>query len=223
MDVEILRVGIDPSLYEPAAVTELPLYATSDAVNAPPIFGIFARVVPEKAQDRVIEAVASLHKKSCRVHLIIVGGPLGSRYYDGLVQQVARLGIADCVTFVPPQVDPRPWYKIVDVVTNSRLDAEPFGLSIVEAMLMQKPVLAYNLGGPSETVVDGQTGWLIHSPSAEAYEAGLVRALRDRAIWNDMGRRGRARALREYTTEVIACQYLGIVDAERRLLLQRRS
>ena len=140
--VEILRVGVDSSLYAPDAVAEPPQFSVPATVDGPPIFGILA---------------------------------------------------------------------------------EPFGLSIVEAMLMQKPVLAYNLGGPSETVVDGQTGWHIDNPSVEACEAGLVRALRDRAVWHEMGQLGRARALREYTTEVVAGEYLRIVDAKRRSLLQQLS
>ena len=95
---------------------------------------------------------------------------------------------------------------------NSRLGAEPYGLTIVEAMLMQRPVLAYATGGPSETIEDERTGWLIQSPSVTAYQEGIKRALAARSEWAEMGCYARDRALRLFSLQESARAYAAILE-----------
>lgn len=179
-----------------------------------PVFAIVARVVPEKAQDRVIEAVAVLRGRGIQVKLLIVGGPNDTDYYAKVVQMTQHYKLQNNVIFLPHQSDPRPWFDVTDIVINSRTNAEPFGLSIVEAMLMERPVLAYKEGGPSEIIIDGKTGWLLDGCTAHDYAAGIERALSCRSKWRAMGTCARRHALKYFTLDVVADRYLEIVGSE---------
>mgnify|MGYP001609351289 FL=1 len=82
--------------------------------------------------------------------------------------------------------------KLADLIVSASTDAEAFGRVAVEAQAMGKPVVATDHGGSRETVLDGDTGWLIPpgdpAPLAEAIDAALGldekqrRAIADRAI-----------------------------------------
>jgi glycosyltransferase involved in cell wall biosynthesis len=102
---------------------------------------------------------------------------------------------------------PERYYGVIDVAVNAYRGAESFGLSVVEAMLCGKPVLAHALGGPAETVLDGVTGWHIREPTVEALRGGVIRALADRSRWATLGAAGRSRAMSEYTLEKQASFY----------------
>lgn len=201
---EVLYLGVDPDHFDPDRVDSsvrrdhgIP----DDAV----VLAVIARLTPVKAQDRLVEGLAQVGDPS--VHLLMAGGANEPWYAAKVHELVRRLGIADRCHFVDRVNDPRPYYQAADVVVNSRLNAEPFGLSVIEGMMMKKPVLALAQGGPAETVLDGVTGWHIHTPSAAAYAAGLRRALGDRARWAEMGERGRTRAVENFSDDAFASRY----------------
>ena len=54
-------------------------------------------------------------------------------------------------------------YEISDVVISSSIEPEAFGRVSVEAQAMQKPIIASNIGGSNETIIDGKTGFLFHT------------------------------------------------------------
>jgi glycosyltransferase involved in cell wall biosynthesis len=102
--------------------------------------------------------------------------------------------------------DPECYYGLLDVAVNSRIDAEPFGLSVIEAMMMGKPVLVHALGGPAETVIDGRTGWHMPGPRIEDMQAGIARAIGQRAQWGQLGMQARQHALDHFTVTPAARQ-----------------
>lgn len=171
-----------------------------------------ARITPTKAQDRVIDAAIRLLREGYRFDLLIAGGPTEGSYYQQIVNRVNEAGVADRVRLIGFVSDPRSYYGVCDVVINSRTNAEPFGNTIIEAMLMARPVLAYYLGGPTETIVDGETGWLISDSSVDDYYAGLKRALKDAGRWNEMGHAARRRAEQEFSSEAFADRVLAVCD-----------
>lgn len=84
-------------------------------------------------------------------------------------------------------------------------DREHFGIVPLEAMVAGIPVLAVNSGGPLETVQDGVTGWL-RPQEEEAWVAVIRGALfgMEEARLAEMGRRGRARVVSEFSKERMA-------------------
>ncbi len=192
-----------------------------DAEN--PIFVIAARLVPDKAQDIVVEAAIKLLDSGYKFSLLLVGGPLDTPYSSKLLELIESANVSQFIRFIGPVEDTRPYIRISDVVINSRRAAEPFGLSIVESLLMERPVLAYELGGPLETVSDEYTGWLIKTPSVNGYRDGIVRALEARKHWLEMGIRGRVLSLSKYSIEATAQSYLEIVGADEMVVSKKNS
>lgn len=165
------------------------------------LLGSIARLSPQKSGEALIEALAAVQAEQPRLHLLFVGGPLDSAYARGLQAQVRELGLDHRVRFLGEARDTGPAHALMDLFISCRPDPEGFGLSIVEAMLSGKPVLARALGGPAETVVDGETGWHFDSDRPEAIAAALRRALADRARWPQLGAAGRTRALERFCFE----------------------
>ncbi|MDP3856728.1 MAG: glycosyltransferase family 4 protein [Stagnimonas sp.] len=165
------------------------------------LLGSIARLSPQKCGEALIAGFAAVAAEAPQLHLLFVGGPLDSPYAETLRTQVRQLGLEARVHFLGEVADPAPAHALLDLFISCRPDPEGFGLSIVEAMLSGKPVLARALGGPAETVVDGETGWHVEDASAGAIATALRRALAARADWPRLGAQGRARALDHYCLE----------------------
>lgn len=187
--------AVDWGVTEPAEVT----------------LGILARICPQKAQDLVIEACERLRcEEGRRIRLLLVGGlDEGSGEFTGKIRAWERT--AEWLKLAGPVSDVERYYPTVDVVVNSRRNAEPFGLTIVEAMLMRRPVLAYYEGGPSETIEDNITGWLIREASVSGFCEGIRACLKARSAWAEMGERARDRALKHFTVASYADGFLEVL------------
>lgn len=214
LPIRVLYLGVDP-VYFSVASDYRPLHREDVGLKESiPVFAIIARVVPEKAQDVVIKSVIQLLKAGVRLQLVVIGGPVDSVYYRDLEALVHSENRTKEIKLVPTVSDPRSWFALADVVINSRRDPEPFGLTIIEAMLMGKPVLAYRAGGPGETVIDGITGWLIDEASIGFYKNGICRALSNQARWVEMGQAARLHALKHFTINASARRYLKLVSCD---------
>lgn len=205
----LFYLGADPDRFYPAhkdAVTRSDLDIPADAI----VLAIMARLSPEKGQYMFLGALAPLAEKH-NLHLLLLGGPLGTRFHQELLIFAGGLGCQLRVHFIDNVPNPECYYDLIDIAVNVRLDAEPFGLSVVEAMMASKPVLVHALGGPAETVLDGVTGWHVAQPTVEALRAGLQRALSDRPKWAQMGDAARQRALETFNLEDQARRYAEIL------------
>ena len=206
----VMYLGADEQRFNPYRinfVTRTQLGIPADAI----ILGIFARIKPAKGQTQILEAMAQLPATYANTHLLLLGGPIEGDFADELRTLAKSLGIAERLHIVGNVSDPERYYGVIDVAINAYLGAESFGLSVVEAMMMGKPVLVHALGGPAETVLDGQTGWHVHEPTVEGFKAGLLRALGEREKWAAMGAAGRQRALEQFSLSRQAKQYVDIV------------
>jgi glycosyltransferase involved in cell wall biosynthesis len=105
----------------------------------------------------------------------------------------AELGIADRVHFAGHQSDVHPWYDALDVVVHASF-GEPFGLVLVEAMALGKPVVATAAGGPLEIIEDGISGVLIPPGDPDRLAATIDRILGDRSLAAALGRAAAERA-----------------------------
>jgi len=141
------------------------------------VVAFVGRIQPLKAPDVLLRAAAQLPG----VRVLVAGGPSGSGLAapDVLVALAAELGIADRVTFLPPQSREQlvNVYRAADLVAVPSY-SESFGLVAVEAQACGTPVVAAAVGGLPVAVADGVSGALVssHDPArwADAI-AGLLR------------------------------------------------
>lgn len=194
----VCHLGIDPAEFDPEqaqSISRAQLGIPDDAI----VIGLFARMIEAKGQLQLVRAIAALGEEASNVHLLMCGGPQGTPDAARLDGAIRSLGLASRVHNFGEQDDIAGYYRLCDIVANARLDPEPFGLSVIEGMMLGKPVLAHRAGGPAETVVDGETGWLIPSPDLGDFTTSLRRALAERDRWPALGAAARRRALEHFT------------------------
>jgi glycosyltransferase involved in cell wall biosynthesis len=207
----IAHLGINPDEFDPQAVEPLSRQKLGLS-DTDVVVGVFARLVPFKGQRLLIEAMAARKDSYPDLKLLLCGGPTDGAYYQELLRTIGDNGLEGRVLLVGQITDAQRYYGLCDIVASVRMDPEPFGLSVIEGMLMEKPVLVHASGGPAETVVDRQTGWHIRSATRDDFIAGLDAVFADRAHWASMGSNARRHALANYTHRDAARRILAIIE-----------
>ena len=102
-------------------------------------------------------------------------------------------------------------YAAADVVVCPS-DFESYGKANLEAMACGVPVVSTRRGGPSETIVDGVTGFLVDPGDADAIATKVLRLLKDAELRASMGHAGRERMTSLFSTEAAASAYTEIYE-----------
>jgi glycosyltransferase involved in cell wall biosynthesis len=153
------------------------------------------RLTGWKGQKILIEALALMrHDEAVAV---LVGSDQGrENYAQSLISQAEALGVAGRLRLVGHTEDMPAALMLADIVVNASTDPEGFGRTVVEAQAMGRVVIATSHGGAGETVMDGQTGFLVPPGEPKALAEVLDRA------WGQ-----NARAVVGETFSVQAMQY----------------
>jgi glycosyltransferase involved in cell wall biosynthesis len=170
------------------------------------------RLVRWKGQAVFIRALARVAQTIPNVRGLIVGawraeddkpGRLGGgeAYYRELSALADHLGAP--IRFTGFVRDPGKVYAAADVIAHTSTAPEPFGRTVIEAMMAGRPVVATNAGALPEIVADGVSGILTPPGDAAALAAALADLLTSPARCADMGVAARARAEAEYTLEIM--------------------
>jgi glycosyltransferase involved in cell wall biosynthesis len=176
---------------------------------AGPIIGIVSRLQRWKGIHVVIDAMDLLRRTHSTAHCIVVGGrhALEPHYEDDLERQIASLGLTEQVTLVGLQANVPEWMQAMDVIVHAS-DQEPFGIVVIEAMALGKPVIAGSGGGPAEIITDGVDGLLVPYGDVIAMAGALRRFLDDPSFAAQVGAAARERASefsdRRYAENLIA-------------------
>ncbi|RLF06421.1 MAG: hypothetical protein DRK00_01640 [Thermoprotei archaeon] len=159
------------------------------------------RHVYEKGVDVLLEAARIILSRRRDVKFVIAGdGPMRLH----LMWLASRYGLGDKVFFTGRLRDDELYraYKLADIVViPSRY--EPFGIVALEAMASGKPVVASNVGGLSEVVVNGETGLLVPPEDPEALARAIEELLENPRLAEEMGVRGRRRVEELYRWDKI--------------------
>jgi glycosyltransferase involved in cell wall biosynthesis len=163
--------------------------------------GYFGRLSPEKGLRVVLEAMADLTARTPGVRLLIAGdGPQRAE----LTALCARLGLADCVSFLGFRPDARAIMTRVDVVVHAPL-YEGFGLAVLEAMAAGRPVVVTDApGGLSEIVSADENGLVVPAESPGALADALQRLVQDPAARHRLGKHGAERFQEGFTAARMA-------------------
>jgi glycosyltransferase involved in cell wall biosynthesis len=134
---------------------------------------VFSRLAPWKGQSVALDALARIRNASC----VIAGDALfgEEEYARALQSQAERLGIVDRVLFLGHRDDVAALMQAVDVVVHPSIDPEPFGLTLVEAMFAETPVIASQAGAAGEILDGGLAGTLVPPGDPSALAAAVER------------------------------------------------
>lgn len=134
-----------------------------------------AALGPRKCPANLVAAFARIAAATGDAHLALVGG-LGDPYAAGLLTLIRALGLEYRARVVPLTTDVAPWWIMADGFVLPS-DAESLPRSILEAMAYEVPILATDVGGVSEVVRDGVTGFLVAPNDIDDLTLGLRRLL----------------------------------------------
>jgi glycosyltransferase involved in cell wall biosynthesis len=160
------------------------------------------RLTAQKGAGDLVEAFAMM---ATAAHLDVIGdGPERQQ----LEERARSLGVADRISWHGAQPQPRlpDFYRAASVVAVPSI-GEGLGLVAVEAQLCETPVVAYNSGGVTDTVVDGETGALVRPGDHAALARAMDGVLQDPVRAEKMGRAGRMHALALFAPESAARRY----------------
>ena len=172
-----------------------------------PVVGIVAALRPEKNHDMFLRVAALVHEALPAARFLVVGdGPERARL-EALAQS---LGIAKVVRFLGTRRDVPEVLSLLDVlVLTSHSEANP--LCLLEAMASEKPVVATRVGSVSETVLDGQTGYLVAPGDCSAMAGRVLELLRDRDRAATIGRTGREQVIAHWSVARMVQGYQDLI------------
>lgn len=164
-----------------------------------PVLGTVANLFARKGYEVMFRALPMILKVSPQTHYLIVGTG-DADYETRLRTMVEVLGLADRVHFAGFQDSVYPCLAAMDLYVHPAL-MEGFGIAVLEAMAMRKPVVATMTGGLPEIVQDGETGVLVPPGDSEALAKAVSALLQDPARCRQLGEAGRARVAAHFTVE----------------------
>lgn len=181
-----------------------------------PLIGIVGRLQRWKGMHTLVAAMPAVRARHPDAHMVIVGGAHDTEpgYGDELKALARRLGVEGAVTFAGYQADVPHWMQAMDIVVHAS-DREPFGIVVVEAMALAKPVIAGAAGGPAEVITDGQDGLLAPFDDVPALAKAVTRFLDDPEFAERCGAAAHTRA-QDFSAQHYAAR---LVDAVRELAL----
>jgi glycosyltransferase involved in cell wall biosynthesis len=169
--------------------SHLPVRRQFNIPENAPLVGIAARLIKWKGQRELIAAASQLQGIHPDLHVMILGADVPD-YRADLERMAREGGIAGRVHFGGYQKDVRPFLREFDVFVHPSY-CEPFGLAIVEAMAMRRPVIACNTGGVPEIITHGKDGWLVEPQSSEQVAEALTALLQDPGLRRRIGEAAR--------------------------------
>jgi glycosyltransferase involved in cell wall biosynthesis len=172
-----------------------------------PLITSVSRLFSWKGQRELVQAFARVRESAPNAWLMIVGADQphidGGSFTAELKRLASELGIADRVVFTGLRTDIPQVMAASDIFAMPSFE-EPFGLVFLEAMAMQKPVVALDNGGTPEVVEHGKAGLLSAPYDIPGLAANLLRLLADPAERERMGHYGRERVVSYFNTRRMA-------------------
>lgn len=161
------------------------------------VVAVVARLVEAKALHFMLEAAAQVVEAVPTVRFLMVGdGPLEAE----LKAQTERLNLNSHVIFTGRRQDVPQIYAASQAAALSSV-REGFSNVVVEAMTAGLPVVATDVGGNREAVIDGHNGFIVPSRQPQVLAQGLIKLLSDQTLAEAMGRSGRQRAQELFSLE----------------------
>lgn len=166
-------------------------------INKPYIF-LTNRHFPHKKFEYVVKVMPEIIKKVPSVNLIIAGNP--TEYTQELKKLVNKLSLQQKIVFTGFITEK----DLTNLYTNAALyvytsPEEDFGMGVIEAMAAGVPVVAWNKAGPSTTIINGQTGFLVKPYSQSQFTKKIIYLLREKEKNILMGKKAIAHVRRNYT------------------------
>lgn len=212
--VKVVPLGADLHEFDPSRYDSSNARALFGLPQEKNIIGVLGRLDPQKGQDTLLRAVPEVIRHHPDVLFVIAGDETtGEPGYKAFLQELCRtLAIEPYVKFLPFTEDVPRLMASLDIFTLPSF-CETFGLVVVEAMAMGRPVIATNAGGVPEIVSNGKTGLLVEPRDASALARAIHRILSNASLRSSLAHSARQEALRNYSLDRCVNDLLGSLAA----------
>lgn len=178
-NIRLIHRGVALEKFHPTAVTAERLIKLSQAWRLPDgasIIMLPGRITRWKGHHVLIKAMAMLSRPD--VFCVLIGSDQGrTAYREELEETIREKGLEGQIRIVDHCDDMPAAYMLATVVVSASTDPEGFGRIPIEAQAMGRPIIATDHGGARETIVRGETGWLIPPGDERALCVALQEAL----------------------------------------------
>ena len=163
------------------------------------------RLTSWKGQEMLIEAV-NLTKVELgyeAFHLVILGSDQGRNLYKKkLIRITEQHHLTNQIKFIDHCKDMALAYKVSDIIVSPSIEPEAFGRVAVEAQSMEKLIIASNIGGSNETIINEKTGFLFEAGDVNSLSKKIIQALTmDETSLKLIGKEGRKNVTEKFNVE----------------------
>ena len=163
------------------------------------------RLTPWKGQELFIEAVnlTNIELGYEAFHAIILGSEQGRNLYKKkLVRLIEQFRLNKQIKFIDQCKDMALAYQVSDIVVSASIEPEAFGRVAVEAQSMEKLIIASNIGGSNETIINEKTGLLFESGNAHSLSQKIIKGITmDERSIKLLGEEGRKNIKKKFNVE----------------------
>ncbi len=178
------------------------------------------RIDPLKGISELIKALSIIREQPWKAYIIGIGN--GLQGYEIFAQD---MGIREKTVFLNnlDYADLDKYYQKASVVVFPSMNPESFGLVGIEAMSFGRPVVAFDVGGPREWLVDGKTGFLVKRGDVKGLSLRINQLLEDASLAKRMGLEGQRRVNERYRKEIHLKRLLTIYEEVIQIRRQKGS
>ncbi len=163
------------------------------------------RLTSWKGQELFIEAInlVNIELGYEAFYAVILGSEQGRDLYKKkLIRLSEQYRMMKQLKFIDNCKNMALAYKISDIIVSASIEPEAFGRVAVEAQSMQKIIIASNIGGSNETIIDEKTGFLFDASDAKSLSKKIMRVLNmDEALLKSIGNEGRKNVIKKFNVE----------------------
>jgi len=163
------------------------------------------RLTSWKGQEMFIEAINLVNKEIDpeTFNVVILGSDQGRKIYkQKLLRLVEQHRLTNQIKFIDSCRNMPVAYKISDLIVSSSIEPEAFGRVSIEAQSMEKPIIASNIGGSKETIINDKTGFLFESGKPASLSKKIIEVLQlDETTLKSLGNEGRKNVIKKFNIE----------------------
>jgi glycosyltransferase involved in cell wall biosynthesis len=211
--VQVAHLGRDTNEFHPDTFMQNDARRMLHLPSKKIIVGMLGRLDQQKGQKELLHSVPLIQWQYPDVCFAIAGDETKgtSGYKQELLNIVHALGIENAVNILPAMQDVRKFLASIDIFVMPSY-SETYGLVLVEAMAMQKPVIATNAGGVPEIIRNGQDGLLIPPKSITALTGAILYYLHDQQRRRKFAHNARQRAVAAFDTRHCTDRMVTLLD-----------
>ena len=194
--LRLIVEGVDCDYFDPEKATANNFKKQNKIIFMP------ARIDPAKGHLDAVRALNLIKKREINAVLAFAGRIEASSTFKELTSLLNSLNLKDFVLILGElnKEKLREWYAKSDIVILPSY-SEGLPRTILEAQLMERPVVAYDVGGVSEGIIDGVTGFLIEKGNVIELASRIARLLTDDDLRKEMGEKGRIFVSQKFSLE----------------------